>query len=63
MIPPYEGTYHVMPFLQIALFGKLPFLRCLFACCVYASMCTAFLRVGSLRDAFERDDFLCVIPI
>ena len=58
MIPPYEGTHHVMPFLQIALFGKLPFLRCLFA-----SMCTAFLRVGSLRDAFERDDFLCVIPI
>ena len=50
MIPPYEGTYHVIPLLQIA------FLR-------YAFLRVASLRYASSRVAFERDTFFCVIPI
>ena len=51
MIPPYEGTYHVTPFLQIAFFA-IPF--CVLPFSVYASLRTAFLRVASLRTAFLR---------
>ena len=61
----YEGTYHVMPFLQIVLFCKLPFcdafLRVAFL--RYASLRDAFLRVGSFRDASLRYAFLRVASL
>ena len=62
----WRWSHHMKELITWRPFCKFPFLRCLFACFVYASMCSAFLRVASVRTAFFVIPFyvlpVCVMP-
>ena len=62
----WRWSHHMRELITWGPFCKFPFLRCLFACFVYASMCSALLRVASLRTAFFVIPFyvlpVCVMP-